>query len=99
MEPASLLLNPTPLELCHSWLFNLATIPSLVPITRHAHVQISCINNCGNPSQFGSTEEGKEGPEKLSAVGVGGKVQGDSRARRLLTGGPSAQSRLGVIGK
>lgn len=58
-EPASLQLNPTPLELCHSWLFNLATIPSLVPITRHARLQISCITNRGSPSQFCSTTEGK----------------------------------------
>ena len=37
---------------------------SLVPITRHARVQISCINNCGSPSQIGSTEEEQKGPEK-----------------------------------
>lgn len=71
-EPASLQLHPTPLELCHSWLFNLAIIPSLVPITRHARGQISCINNCGSPSQFGSTEAGSTG--EASAVDVGGKV-------------------------
>lgn len=64
-EPASLRLIPTPLELCHSRLFNLVTVPSLVPITRHARVQISCMNNCGSPFQIGSTEAGKEGPVKL----------------------------------
>lgn len=71
-EPASLLPNPTPLELCHSWLFNLASILSLVPINRHARVQIRCINKCGGPSQFGLTEEGSAG--EASTVDVGGKV-------------------------
>lgn len=57
-EPASLQLNPTPLELCHSWLFNLATIPSLVPLTRQPRGQISCINNAQSPIHFGPAQEG-----------------------------------------
>lgn len=63
-EPASLQLIPTPLVLCHSWVFNLATVPSLVPITRHTHVQLSCIINF--------TEEVRI--TTASTVNVGGKT-------------------------
>lgn len=77
-EPASLQLNPTPLELCHSWFFNLTTIPSLVPITRRVCVQISCINNRGGPNYSGSTLERSTG--KAFTVDVGGEGGGDCRA-------------------
>lgn len=43
-ETVNLQLNPTPLELRHSWLFNLTIIPSLVPITRHTY---TCTNKQG----------------------------------------------------
>lgn len=39
-RPAGLSPSPTPLELCHSWLFNRTSIRSLLPMTTHLRVQI-----------------------------------------------------------
>lgn len=100
-EPASLSPSPTPLELCHSWLFNLTSIPSLVPITAHLHVQIRRNNNNGGgpPSQFGFLRREGKKPEEASAVDVGGKVFGESRLAFVDREGTAHGAGLGFIGK
>lgn len=100
-EPASLSPSPTPLELCHSWLFNLTSIPSLVPITAHLHVQIRRNNNNGGgpPSQFGFFTTGREKARGGFCCGRGREgVRGESLGI-CWQGGHGARSRPGIYWK
>lgn len=100
-EPASLSPSPTPLELRHSWLFNLASIPSHVPITTHLHLQIrrNNGNNGGGPHLALFTMGKGKKPGEASGVDLGGKVFGESRLAFVDREGTARGAGLGFIGK